>query len=74
METATIDNKTLESLVFKSALLVVAIKMRVDFFELIRSTTLEEYNRENPLYPLKQHTYDVFKKSIKDILNESNNR
>lgn len=49
-------------------LLVKAIQMRVDFFDLIRSTSLEEYNRENPIYPLKERAYKMFKKLANEIL------
>lgn len=49
-------------------LLVKAIQMRVDFFDLIRSTSLEEYNRDNPIYPLKERAYKMFKKLAKEIL------
>ena len=49
-------------------LLVKAIQMRVDFFDLIRSTSLEEYNRDNPIYPLKEQAYKMFKKLANEIL------
>ena len=49
-------------------LLVKAIQMRVDFFDLIRSTSLEEYNRDNPIYPLKERAYKMFKKLANKIL------
>ena len=49
-------------------LLVKAIQMRVDFFDLIRSTSLEEYNRDNPIYPLKERAYKMFKKLANEIL------
>ena len=49
-------------------LLVKAIQMRVDFFDLIRSTSLEEYNRDNPICPLKEQAYKMFKKLANEIL------
>ena len=49
-------------------LLVKAIQMRVDFFDLTRSTSLEEYNRDNPIYPLKERAYKTFKKLANEIL------
>lgn len=49
-------------------LLVKAIQMRVDFFDLVRSTSLEEYNRDNPIYPLKERAYKMFKKLANEIL------
>ena len=52
----------------QNELLVKAIQMRVDFFDLIRSTSLEEYNRDNPIYPLKEQAYKMFKKLANEIL------
>ena len=62
------NDKTFQTLIFKAALLHTAVYMRVDFFDLTRSTTLEEYNRDNPIYPLKERAYKIFKKLANEIL------
>ena len=63
------NSKVLYDLIFKVSLLYTAVEKRVDFFEIIRSTSLEEYNRESQLYPLNEHTYKLFKKLTNEILN-----
>ena len=60
--------KTLGDLCIKAGLLDFAIKNRIDFLELIRSTTIDEYNRANPLYPLTPKIFELYKNYIGEIL------
>ena len=63
------NSKVFYDLILKVSILYTAIEKRVDFFEIIRSTSLEEYNRENQLYPLNELTYKVLKKISNDVIN-----
>lgn len=58
--------KELANICLKATLLDIAIKYRIDFFELMRSASIEEYNRACPLCHIEQFTYDVFKNLIKE--------
>ena len=61
------EYKELADICLKSVLLEIAIKNRIDFFELLRSTSLEEYNRACPLYQIEETTYNIFKNISKEI-------
>ena len=63
------NNKIFYDLIFKVAMLRFAIENRVDFFDLIRSTSVEEYNRENTLYKLSEISYKLYKEIAKEWLN-----
>ena len=62
--------KQLASLCERTTALGIAIKYRIDFFELMRCETEEEYNRENPLYPLSKGHFNIIKKIAKEIEKE----
>ena len=59
--------KELTQICLKATLFEMAVKNRVDFFELIRSTSVEEYNRTCPLCPLEDSIYTIYKNIIKEI-------
>lgn len=53
-------------LFWQVALFRTAIEYKVDFFELERCNTIEEYNRECPIANISQVLFDVLKATIKD--------
>lgn len=53
-------------LIYQVALFQIAMASKVDFFELERCETVEQYNRECPLAQLDQHLFELFKKTAKD--------
>ena len=59
--------KELTQICLKATLFEMAVKDRIDFFELIRSTSVEEYNRTCPLCPISEFTYNLFKNISKEI-------
>lgn len=61
------EYKELASICLQAMLLEIAIKKRIDFFELSRSTSLEEYNRTCPLCQIDETTYNIFKNISKEI-------
>lgn len=61
------EYKKLASICLQAMLLEIAIKKRIDFFELSRSTSVEEYNRTCPLCPLEDSIYTIYKNIIKEI-------
>lgn len=61
------DYKELAKICLKSTLFEIAIKNRVDFFELLRSSDLADYNKENPLNPLTDFLYNTLKSIAKEI-------
>ena len=65
----TNEYKELANICLKSVLLEIAIKNRIDFFELLRSTSVEEYNRSCPLCQISETTYNIFKNISKEINN-----
>ena len=60
------NNEAFYDLILKVAIFKTCIDLRVDFFELLRTNDVEEYNRENTLYPLSAFFY----KQIKEICKE----
>ena len=63
------DYKELVDVCLNSVLFEIAIKNRVDFFELMRCDNEQDYNRENPLYPLSKETFTIFKNRAKELDN-----
>jgi len=61
--------KQIADLCLDKALFVLAIKNRVDFFELMRCDNEQDYNRENPLYPLSKEIFIIFKNRAKELEN-----
>ena len=62
------EYKELADICLNSVLFEIAIKNRVDFFEIIRCENEQDYNRENPLYPLTKEMFNIFKNKAKEII------
>lgn len=52
--------------IWQVALFRTAIDYKVDFFELVRCNTVEEYNRECPIAQISQFLFDALKKTMGD--------
>ena len=59
-------DQTLQELIWQVALFRIAIDYKVDFFELARCNTVEEYNRECPIAHISQFLFDALKKTMGD--------
>ena len=59
-------DRTLQELIWQVALFRTAINCKVDFFELARCNTLEEYNRECPIAQISQFLFGALKKTMGD--------
>lgn len=62
-----LNYKALAIVCEKACLFDMAVKNRVDFFELLRCNDVEEYNRENPLWQLSKGMYDLFKEFANEV-------
>ena len=62
------EYKELADICLNSVLFEIAIKNRVDFFEIIRCDNVHDYNRENPLCPLDEKCFIVLKNRAKEII------
>lgn len=60
------NNNAIYDMIWKLAIFKTCVDLRVDFFELLRTNDVEEYNRENTLYPLSA----IFYKQVKEICKE----
>lgn len=61
------NNEAFYDLILKVAIFKTCVDLRVDFFELLRTNDVEEYNRENPLNPLSSVFYDKLKAICKEM-------
>lgn len=59
-------DQPLKELIWQVALFRTAIDYKVDFFELARCNTAEQYNRECPIAQISQFLFDILKETMGD--------
>ena len=68
------ERHSLAETVMESGLFRFCVVRRVDVFELLRCESVEEYNNNNPLFPLEKEHFHLLKKKAEKVLKEETER